>query len=87
MRNPPSLLSIAIDSALINFSHISDLSFVPEHILLDLFERTLNAGKLNDKILKLFLATGKEEILSAIDSLNIRRNLVPVLPTRCSEKL
>ncbi|KAL8532963.1 hypothetical protein ACS0TY_009287 [Phlomoides rotata] len=86
MRNPPTLLSLAIDSAVINFSRISDLSFIPEHILLDLFLRTLKAGKLNEKILKLFIATGKEEILSVIESLNIRQNLVPVLPTRCSEK-
>lgn len=37
MRNPPTLLSLAIDSAVINFSRISDLSFIPEHILLELF--------------------------------------------------
>lgn len=86
MRNPPTLLSLAIDSAVINFCRISDLSFVPEHILLELFVRTLKAGKLNEKILKLFIATGKEEILSVIESLNIQHILVPVLPTRCSEK-
>ncbi|KAL6497691.1 hypothetical protein OROHE_027016 [Orobanche hederae] len=45
MRNPPSLLSLAIDSALINFSRISDISFVPEHILLDLFENGSVLGK------------------------------------------
>lgn len=38
MRNPPTLLSLAIDSAVLNFSRISDLSFVPDHILLDLFQ-------------------------------------------------
>ncbi|XP_011084721.1 probable UDP-arabinopyranose mutase 5 isoform X2 [Sesamum indicum] len=81
MRNPPTLLSLAIDSAVINFCRISDLSFVPEHILLELFVRTLKAGKLNEKILKLFIATGKEEILSVIESLNIQHILVPVLPT------
>ncbi|KAL1542545.1 hypothetical protein AAHA92_26625 [Salvia divinorum] len=81
MRNPPTLLSLAIDSAVLNFSRISDLSFVPEHILLDLFERILLAGKLNEKILKLFIATGKEEVLSFIESLNIRHPLIPVLPT------
>ncbi|XP_057784509.1 uncharacterized protein LOC131001892 [Salvia miltiorrhiza] len=86
MRNPPTLLSLAIDSAVLNFSRISDLSFVPEHILLDLLERILLAGKLNEKILKLFIATGKEEVLSFIESLNIRQPLIPVLPTRCSER-
>ncbi|KAI3470394.1 hypothetical protein Pfo_027057, partial [Paulownia fortunei] len=77
MRNPPTLLSLAIDSAVINFPRISDLSFVPEHILIELFVRTLKAGKLNEKILKLFVATGKEEILSVIESLNIQHILVP----------
>nr|XP_016435309.1 PREDICTED: uncharacterized protein LOC107761584 isoform X2 [Nicotiana tabacum] len=84
--DPPSLLSLAIDSALLHISSFSDLSFLPEHILLDLFLRTLRAGKLNEKILKLFIATGKEEILSLIDAFNIQCVLTPVLPTRCSEK-
>lgn len=38
MRNPPSLLSLAIDSALLNnLSCFSDLSSIPDHILIDLF--------------------------------------------------
>ncbi|XP_015875631.2 uncharacterized protein LOC107412376 [Ziziphus jujuba] len=86
MRTPPSLLSLTIDSALFNISNISDLSPLPDHILLDLFLRTLKAGKLNEKVLKLFLATGKDEVLALIQALNIRQNLIPVLPTRCSEK-
>uniref|UniRef100_A0A3Q7G4R0 Uncharacterized protein n=1 Tax=Solanum lycopersicum TaxID=4081 RepID=A0A3Q7G4R0_SOLLC len=136
--DPPSLLSLAIDSALLHISSYSDLSFLPEHILEDLFlteerkevgfelfqkrfryhistnfnyldivvslfyfsaihhmldfqpvnlwQRTLRAGKLNEKILKLFIATGKEEILSLIGAFNIQCVLTPVLPTRCSEK-
>ncbi|XAR65854.1 hypothetical protein NMG60_11011832 [Bertholletia excelsa] len=86
MRTAPSLLSLTIDSALLNLSNISDLSPIPEHILLDLFLRTLRAGKLNEKILKLFIATGKEEILSLIEALNIQHIVTPVLPTRCSER-
>ncbi|KAF5795578.1 hypothetical protein HanRHA438_Chr08g0352781 [Helianthus annuus] len=86
-NNPPSLLSLAIDATLINFHNIShDLSFLPEHILIDLFLRTLKAGKLTPRILKLFVATEKEEILSMIQALNIQLVLTPVLPTRCSEK-
>ncbi|KAK4787963.1 hypothetical protein SAY86_019282 [Trapa natans] len=81
MRNPPSLLSLAIDSAVPNLSYFPDLSPLPDHILVDLFVRTLQAGKLNEKILNLFLATGKEEVLSVIRSLNIRQILLPVLPT------
>ncbi|CAL1412297.1 unnamed protein product [Linum trigynum] len=83
---PPSLLSLAVDASVLHLSHFSDLSPLPDHILLDLFLRTLRAGKLNEKILKLFLATGKEEVLSLIQTLNIQHILTPVLPTRCSEK-
>ncbi|KAI5326803.1 hypothetical protein L3X38_035877 [Prunus dulcis] len=86
MRTPPSLLSLTIDSALFNLSSISDLSTLPEHILIDLFLKTLRAGKLNEKVLKLFKATGKDEILSLIQALNIRHTLTPVFPTRCSER-
>lgn len=86
MRTPPSLLSLAVDSAVLNLSTFSDLSFLPEHILIDLFLRTLRAGKLTEKILKLFIATGKEEVQSLIQALNIKHVLIPVLPTRCSEK-
>lgn len=86
MRNPPSLLSLSIDSAVPNLAHFSDLSPLPDHILLDLILRTLRAGKLNEKVLKLFLATGKDEVLAFIKTLKIRPVHVPVLPTRCSEK-
>ncbi|KAJ0078458.1 hypothetical protein Patl1_24102 [Pistacia atlantica] len=86
MRTPPSLLSLTIDKAVLNLSHFSDLSPLPEHILLDLFLRTIKAGKLNEKVLKLFMATGKDEVLILIQTLNIKHILTPVLPTRCSEK-
>ncbi|XP_050224727.1 probable UDP-arabinopyranose mutase 5 [Mercurialis annua] len=81
MKNPQSLLSLAIDTAVFNLPHFSDLSPLPDHILLDLFARTLKAGKLNEKVLKLFIATGKEEVLSVIRALNIQHVLTPVLPT------
>eukprot|EP00257_Ricinus_communis_P001920 XP_002512611.2 uncharacterized protein LOC8274993 [Ricinus communis] len=86
MRTPPSLLSLAIDAAVLHLSHFSDLSPLPDHILLDLFLKTLKAGKLNEKVLKLFMATGKDEVLTFIQALNIQHVLTPVLPTRCSEK-
>ncbi|KAG6473986.1 hypothetical protein ZIOFF_067906 [Zingiber officinale] len=82
---PPSLLSLTIDSALRHIAHITDLSSIPDQILLELFWKTLQAGKLTEKVLKLFMATGNEQILSFIQSLNIRPILAPVLPTRCSE--
>nr|XP_043632428.1 uncharacterized protein LOC122603712 [Erigeron canadensis] len=87
MRNPPSLVSLAIDATVLNLQNIySDLSFLPDHILIDLFLRTLKAGKLTPRILKIFVATEKEEVLSMIQGLNIQLVLTPVLPTRCSDK-
>ena len=44
-------------------------------------QKTLRAGKLTEKILKLFTATGNEEILRFVQSLNIKQVLTPVLPT------
>ncbi|KAJ0014472.1 hypothetical protein Pint_21340 [Pistacia integerrima] len=32
------------------------------------------------------MATGKDEVLILIQTLNIKHILTPVLPTRCSEK-
>lgn len=79
---PPSLLSLTIDSALLHLSSFSDISHLPGHILFDLLLGTLRAGKLNEKILKLFLASGDDKVLSFIQSLNIQL-VTPVLPTRC----
>lgn len=50
------------------------------------WQRTISAGKLTEKVLKLFLATDCEEIVLLVQLLNIKQPLVPVLPTRCSEK-
>lgn len=83
-KPPPTLLSLTIENALLHLSSFSDLSPLPDHILLELFARTLRAGKLNEKILKLFLATGQDEVLSFIEELNIQPIITPVLPTRCS---
>ncbi|XP_077229267.1 UDP-arabinopyranose mutase isoform X2 [Tasmannia lanceolata] len=81
MKERPSLLSLAIDSTVLNISHITDLSAIPDLILLQLFEKTLRAGRLTEKVLKVFIATGSEEVISHIRSLNIQLVLPPVLPT------
>ncbi|XP_028792213.1 uncharacterized protein LOC114748022 isoform X1 [Neltuma alba] len=86
MKTPPSLLSLTLDSALLNLSDIPDLTPIPDHILLDLFLRILKAGKLTEKVLRLFVATGKEEVIAFIQALNVQHIVTPVLPTRCSEK-
>ena len=44
-------------------------------------QKTLKAGKLNQKVLKLFIATGKDEVLALIQALNIREIVAPVFPT------
>ncbi|KAK9692170.1 hypothetical protein RND81_09G245700 [Saponaria officinalis] len=84
---PPSLLTLTLNSAILHLSSFSDLSHLPDHILLDLFLRTLKAGKLNERILKLFIATGQEEVLSFIQELNIQPVITPVIPTRCSGRM
>ncbi|CAD5163397.1 uncharacterized protein LOC135582114 isoform X1 [Musa acuminata AAA Group] len=78
---PPTLLSLTIDSALRHIAHIADLSAIPDPIVLELFWKTLQAGKLTEKVLKLFMATGNEDILSFVHRLNIKPTLTPVLPT------
>lgn len=45
------------------------------------WQRTIAAGKLTEKVLKLFLATDCEEIALLVQLLNIKQPLVPVLPT------
>ncbi|MCL7035670.1 hypothetical protein MKW94_009680 [Papaver nudicaule] len=83
---PPSLLSLAIESGVRNISRIPDLSSLPDHIVFDLFQGTVREGKLNDKILKVFIATDNKEVLTYIQRLGIKRVVLPVLPTRCSGK-
>ncbi|KAK5772745.1 hypothetical protein PVK06_049039 [Gossypium arboreum] len=75
-----------LNSAVHNLSNITDLSPLPDHILIELFLRTLRAGKLTERVLKLFIATGKDEVFSLIQALNIQVTVTPVLPTRCSKK-
>ncbi|KAE8706500.1 putative UDP-arabinopyranose mutase 2 [Hibiscus syriacus] len=82
MRTPSCLLPLTLDSAVLNLSNITDLSPLPDHILIELFLRTLRAGKLTERVLKLFIATGKDEVFSLIQELNIQVTVNPVLPTR-----
>uniref|UniRef100_M4E5M8 FBD domain-containing protein n=1 Tax=Brassica campestris TaxID=3711 RepID=M4E5M8_BRACM len=84
--SPPSLLSLTVNTALLNISRINDLSHLPEHIVLELFERTLKAGKLNERVLRVFMGTGNEEVLAIIAALKIKIDLSPIVPTRCDEK-
>ncbi|KAH1047868.1 hypothetical protein J1N35_038652 [Gossypium stocksii] len=64
-----------------NLSNITDLSPLPDHILIELFLRTLKAGKLTERVLKLFIAIGKDEVFSLVQALNIQVTVTPLLPT------
>ncbi|XP_018480750.1 uncharacterized protein LOC130500776 [Raphanus sativus] len=88
MRNPPppSLLSLTVKAAVLNISRINDLSHLPDHIVLDLFEGILKAGKLNERVLRVFMASGNEDVLAYIDALKIKIDLTPIVPTRCDEE-
>ncbi|MFS7923125.1 hypothetical protein Hanom_Chr03g00257041 [Helianthus anomalus] len=48
MSSPPSLLSLSIDATVFNLHIISDLSFLPEHILIDLFLVQIRQGHFSD---------------------------------------
>ncbi|XP_031480302.1 probable UDP-arabinopyranose mutase 5 [Nymphaea colorata] len=78
---PPSLLSLTIASALAHITDIVDLTDIPDFLLIELFLGTLRAGKLTEKVLKVFIATGNPHILSFIESLGIKIALTPILPT------
>uniref|UniRef100_M1C4C0 Uncharacterized protein n=1 Tax=Solanum tuberosum TaxID=4113 RepID=M1C4C0_SOLTU len=87
LKSPILPNKLAILSISHSFSNLRQLKFqCTPHFIRSPSVRTLRAGKLNEKILKLFIATGKEEILSLIGAFNIQCVLTPVLPTRCSEK-
>ncbi|VAH52779.1 unnamed protein product [Triticum turgidum subsp. durum] len=87
MRPAPTLLALTLDAALLRIATLRDLSRLPDHILVDLFRRTLSAGKLTERVLKLFLATDCEEIILLVQLLNIKQPLIPVLPTTLQPNL
>lgn len=44
----------------------------------------MKAGKLNERVLRVFMATGNEEGLAIIAALKIKIDLTPIVPTRKS---
>jgi hypothetical protein len=83
---PPTLLNLTIDSAVSRIHRITNLNSIPDDIVLDLFRKTLQAGKLTERILMVFMATGNEQVQAFVKEKKIRTVLRPILPTRCSEK-
>ena len=49
-----------------------------------MLKRTLKAGKLNERVLRVFMATGNEDVLATIAALKIKIDLTPIVPTRKS---
>eukprot|EP00249_Psilotum_nudum_P008898 c21580_g1_i2 orf=278-619(-) len=87
MSTLPSLLSLTIDAAVLNIHHLTNLNAIPDAIVLELFQKTLAAGKLTESVLKVFMATGNEQVLGVVKALDIRPVLKPILPTRCHENI
>ncbi|GLJ27888.1 hypothetical protein SUGI_0547500 [Cryptomeria japonica] len=82
----PTLLNLTIDTAVSNIHRIGSLNSIPDHIVVELFTKTLSAGKLTERVLRIFVATGNEYVLGCVKAFNIQPILRPILPTRCSEK-
>ncbi|CAM6085052.1 unnamed protein product [Calypogeia fissa] len=83
----PSLLNLSIDRVAANIDRLVTLTGIPDHIVAILFEKTLEASKLNDAILMMFLATGNKWVRKRVRDLGIRPAQRPVLPTTCSGKI
>ncbi|KAG0590714.1 hypothetical protein M758_1G116300 [Ceratodon purpureus] len=86
MSPPPSLLHLTLVTAVLHIHRFTDLSAVPDHLVFLLFQKTLAAGKLTDYVLRMFVATGNEDVLQLVKALGVRRVMKPILPTRCSDK-
>ncbi|KAL3699234.1 hypothetical protein R1sor_017256 [Riccia sorocarpa] len=85
--NPvPSLLNLTIEKAAANLDKYPTLTFLPDHIVAILFEKILQASKLNDSLLKKFLETDNSWVRKRVKELGIRPVNRPVLPTSCSAK-
>mmetsp|Transcript_26541 Transcript_26541/g.67549 ORF Transcript_26541/g.67549 Transcript_26541/m.67549 type:complete len:87 (-) Transcript_26541:3062-3322(-) len=74
-----SLLLLSIDTIAAHIERYKDLSRLPEEICALLFERVLELGKLNPKVLAVFTATQHGLVLARIKALNLR-DTPPVLP-------
>lgn len=68
----PSLLSLCIDAVCKAIDHVEDLSGLPEELGSEIFARTLQAGKLTPKTLKVFASSGHETIVAALQALNLQ---------------
>ncbi|KXZ49755.1 hypothetical protein GPECTOR_19g206 [Gonium pectorale] len=70
--NVPSLLENSLETVASNIHTYESLDCVPEELLLYLFQRVLELGKLNPRVLKLFTDTERDGVLRQIKALNVR---------------
>ncbi|GAQ78055.1 hypothetical protein KFL_000070250 [Klebsormidium nitens] len=85
MSGPSSLFNQSLDVLVKNIDKVVSLEALPEEVLVLLFQRILQAGKLNEKVLELFLRESDKhrELIDSLQSLHIQRPPA-ILPTRCS---
>lgn len=62
-----------------NVKHVQGLEGVPEEIVLELFKRTIELGKLDEDVLETFLQSGHESVRKIVRSMEIRP-LPPKIP-------
>lgn len=62
-----------------NVKHVEGLQGVPEEIVLELFKRTIELGKLDEDVLETFLQSGHESVRMIVEKMEIRP-LPPKIP-------
>eukprot|EP00793_Prasinoderma_coloniale_P000529 PRCOL_00003677-RA len=84
---PPSLFetSLAVLCRAVWAGDLRDLSErpLPEEALMRMFKMTLEAGKLDERVLSTFASADPGLMAMLIERLGIRTTLPPILPSHC----
>lgn len=62
----PSLLCLCLDAVCKAIDQVEDLSGLAEDLVVDIFSRTLAAGKLTPRLVQVFAGSGHDTIVSAL---------------------
>lgn len=84
---PLPLFLLCLSSIAVNMKHVQSLRGLPEDIVMRLFWGTLQLGGMTEAVLRVFLDTRHEELLSAVERLGLKTSHRAVLPTRCGGKV
>lgn len=76
----PSLLNLSLETIAVEIEHVESLVGVPEELVLAIFSRVLQLGKLNPKVLRLFKATDHDQLHALLQGMNIR-DPPPLVPS------